>query len=93
MPQWRPISWAIAGWLGLFVLLGIMGGPLGALQVFLPFGVLVFLGLFAVQQLTRRKERECPSCGLPVERGKTTCRHCGFDFAAAAANLRPGSHS
>lgn len=78
----------MAGWITLFVILGLAFGFAQALTVFLPFGLLVLLGLFAVWQISRPKARECPVCGMPVDRGLTKCGHCGHDFAAAATSVR-----
>ena len=44
-----------------------------------------FVILSLIWLMTRPKRRLCPSCGTDARRGETTCRKCGFDFAAAAA--------
>jgi hypothetical protein len=86
MPQWRPITWLVVGWLSLFVVLGIaFRNPLGAVQLFVPDGFVVFLALVVVALVTRPKDRECPVCGMAVKRGETTCGHCSFAFGEAPA--------
>jgi hypothetical protein len=92
MRQWRPITWLVVGWVALFVLLGVaFRNPVGALQLFVPDGFVVFVLLLAIALVTRPKDRECPACGLAVRRGETQCGHCGFDFAASAAGGWRGS--
>jgi hypothetical protein len=44
-----------------------------------------FLVLSIIWFMTRRKGRVCPACGEDVKKGRTTCKKCGHDFAAAAA--------
>ena len=91
MPQWRPITWLMLGWVALFVVLGAaFRSPLGALELFVPGGFVVFVILLAIVLVTRPRDRECPACGISVRRGETSCGHCGFDFAAAATRSSPG---
>ena len=46
-------------------------------------GWFVALGLAGSGNATRR-DRYCPACGVPPNRGVTVCRKCGHDFAAAS---------
>ena len=49
--------------------------------------ILWFLGFIVLSLIwfmTRRKGRECPVCGEDVKKGRTTCKKCGYDFAAGA---------
>ena len=57
-----------------------------ALILFIGFIGFVFLAL--IWLMTGRRKRECPVCGNSVKRGKTVCRSCGHDFAAAAGGAR-----
>lgn len=43
----------------------------------------VILGLIWV--VTNRGQRDCPTCGRAVKKGKTACEKCGHNFAASAA--------
>jgi hypothetical protein len=44
-----------------------------------------FVVLSLIWLMTRPHGRACPACGQDVKRGRTTCKKCGYDFAAAAA--------
>jgi hypothetical protein len=54
-----------------------------ALIFFLWFLGFVALGL--VWLMSRPRNRQCPACGEDVKKGRTTCKNCGYDFAAAAS--------
>jgi hypothetical protein len=43
-----------------------------------------FVALGLVWLMTRPHHRQCPACGEDVKKGRTTCKHCGHDFAASA---------
>jgi hypothetical protein len=43
----------------------------------------VFVALALVWLMTRPSKRTCPVCGEEVKKGRTTCKKCGHDFAAA----------
>lgn len=50
-----------------------------------------FVILSIVWFMTRPRHRQCPRCGEDVKKGRTACRRCGYDFAAAhAAAVPPG---
>jgi hypothetical protein len=57
-----------------------------AIGVGLIFGLWFFgfVVLSIIWFMTRPKGRDCPVCGEKVKKRRTTCRSCGFDFAAAA---------
>jgi len=48
-----------------------------------------FVVLSLIWFMTRPKHRECPACGSDVKKGLTTCRECGYDFAAALRQHPP----
>jgi RNA polymerase subunit RPABC4/transcription elongation factor Spt4 len=43
-----------------------------------------FIVLALIWLMSRPQRRTCPVCGTSVERGRTTCGRCGYDFARAA---------
>ncbi len=44
-----------------------------------------FFVLSAIWLMTRPTGRDCPACGEKVKKGRTTCKNCDHDFAAAAS--------
>jgi len=58
-----------------------------AIGVGLVFGLwaMGFVVLSLIWLMTRPKRRLCPACGTEARKGEVACRHCGHDFAAAAA--------
>jgi len=42
-----------------------------------------FVVLSLIWFMTRPRHRECPACGSNVRKGVTTCKECGYDYAAA----------
>jgi hypothetical protein len=46
-----------------------------------------FIILSLIWFMTRPKGRVCPVCGESAKRGRTTCKSCGHDFAAAVRGL------
>lgn len=42
-----------------------------------------FIILALVWLMSRPKHRTCPRCGHDVKKGRTVCKSCGYDFAAA----------
>src|SRR4029079_17447297 len=53
-----------------------------AIVLLIGFFGFVFFGL--IWFMTRPKGRNCPVCGEPVKRGRTTCAKCGYDFSVGA---------
>ena len=49
------------------------------------FWFLGFIILSLIWLMSRPKHRLCPACGEDVKKGRTTCKKCGFDLAAAAS--------
>jgi hypothetical protein len=43
-----------------------------------------FIVISLVWFMTRPRHRVCQVCGSDVKKGRTVCKSCGFDFAAAA---------
>lgn len=58
-----------------------------ALILFIGFVGFVFFSL--IWFMTRPRGRDCPVCGERVKKGKTTCKKCGHDFAAAVSQPVP----
>jgi ribosomal protein L40E len=49
-----------------------------------------FLVLSVIWFMTRRgDDRVCPACGTTAKTGRTTCKKCGYDYAAAAPTPTP----
>ena len=48
-----------------------------------------FVVLSLVWFMTRPRHRECPACGSNVRKGVTTCKECGYDYAAALQQSPP----
>lgn len=48
-----------------------------------------FVILSIVWFMTRPRHRQCPRCGEDVKKGLTTCRKCGYDFAAGLPQPPP----
>lgn len=44
-----------------------------------------FLVLSLVWLMSRPRHRQCPRCGHDVKKGLTSCKNCGYDFAASQA--------
>jgi hypothetical protein len=42
-----------------------------------------FIVLSIIWFMTRPRHRQCPRCGGDVEKGRTACGKCSYDFAAA----------
>lgn len=60
-----------------------IGASIGVgLIIFLWVFVDIILGL--IWLVTNRGQRDCPTCGRAVKKGKTACAKCGHDFAAVA---------
>jgi predicted amidophosphoribosyltransferase len=47
--------------------------------------ILGFIVLSPIWLMSRPKHRTCPRCGHDVKKGRTSCKNCGYDFAAATA--------
>lgn len=62
-----------------------IGTGLGVTALFC-FWFLGFAVLAPIWFMTK-PSRVCPRCGSGVKRGRTTCKTCGFDFAANAAGV------
>lgn len=45
-----------------------------------------FVVLSIIWFMTRPARRICPVCGNEVRKGKTVCKKCGYNFAAAAVH-------
>jgi hypothetical protein len=59
------------------------GAGIGAVLIFFLWFI-GFVVLSLVWLITRPKHRTCPVCGEDVKKGRTACKKCGHDFAAAA---------
>jgi hypothetical protein len=66
-----------------------VGTGLGVTAVIV-FWFLGFIILSLIWLMSRPKHRLCPACGEDVKRGRTTCKKCGFNLAAAASGASSG---
>ncbi len=56
-----------------------IGAGIGAaFIIFLWVAADVILGV--IWLITNRGQRDCPTCGKAVKKGKTTCKSCGHDY-------------
>jgi hypothetical protein len=62
-----------------------VGTGIGAAIIF-TLWFIGFIVLSLIWFMTRPKGRDCPACGEKVQRGRTTCPNCGYDFAAAVSH-------
>lgn len=51
--------------------------------VIVPFGFLIFLGVYFYFQAINGRGRPCPQCGTRVKPRVMVCEHCQYDFRAA----------
>ena len=59
-----------------------VGTGIGVSLIFV-FWFLGFVVLGLVWLMSRPRHRQCPACGEDVKKGRSTCKSCGYDFAAA----------
>ena len=70
--------------IGAIALLMIVAGVDQIIALLIPVALFGIVILGIASAVCRPKARECPACGMVIQRGPTSCPHCGFDFAAAA---------
>jgi hypothetical protein len=64
----------------------------GATAVGAGIGIFLIIVLWALVDIilgviwlvTNRGQRDCPTCGKSVKKGKTKCGSCGYDYQATA---------
>lgn len=59
------------------------------IAIILVIGFFGFVFLAFIWLMSRPRGRTCPVCGENVKRGRTTCKACGHDFAAASTTSAP----
>jgi hypothetical protein len=59
-----------------------VGTGIGVALIFMLW-FLGFLVLSLVWLMSRPRHRQCPQCGEDVKKGRTVCKHCGYDYVAA----------
>ena len=88
----RPFGWVIIGINALIVFnffYGISGEDdstvIGITFIFSLFiSAIINIPLYIIYRVTDTKKRQCPACGVGVQKGKTICPSCNFDFGKAA---------
>lgn len=59
-----------------------IGAGIGTFMI-LTLWMIVDVILLVIFLVTKKKNRECPTCGRKVKVGVTKCAGCGYDFARA----------